>query len=200
MIILGLTGSIAMGKSETARMFRELGVPVFDADDAVHRLYAVGGAAVGPVSREFPSACVQGAIDRSKLGALVLDKQKDLKKLEQIVHPLVQESRANFLQTAKAAGEPLVVFDIPLLFETGGDKSVDKIVVVSAPADIQRARALARPGMTEEKFEAILAKQLPDEEKRERADFVVDSSRGLDFAEQQVRDIVDVLTGRKQEA
>ncbi|MEM7424706.1 MAG: dephospho-CoA kinase [Pseudomonadota bacterium] len=200
MITLGLTGSIAMGKSETARMFREAGVPVFDADEAVHALYARGGEGVVPVSAAFPDANVDGAIDRSILAELVLSDQTQLKRLEGIVHPLVQLKRRQFLSAAERSGQKLVVLDIPLLFETGAEGSVDRIVVVSAPSEIQRERALSRPGMTQEKFEAILAKQVPDEEKRERADFVVDSSQGLDFAERQVRDIIAVVMSESGEA
>ncbi len=193
MIKIGLTGSVAMGKSETARMFRDAGVPVFDADEAVHALYAVGGDAVDPVSAAFPQACMDGSIDRNVLGELVLNNQNQLKRLEAIVHPLVQRQRMMFLELAEAEGHNLVVLDIPLLFETNAENSVDKIVVVSAPADVQRKRALARPGMSSEKFKAILAKQMPDAQKRARADYIVDSSRGLDFAEQQVRDIIATL-------
>ncbi len=193
MIKLGLTGSIAMGKSETARMFREAGVPVFDADQTVHELYSKGGEGVGPVSAVFPDAMIEGAIDRHVLGSLVLNNQKKLTKLESIVHPLVQTARQRFMEEAEKNGHDIVVLDIPLLFETGGQDNVDKIVVVSAPADIQRKRALARLEMTEEKFEAILTKQLPDKEKRANADYIVDSSRGLDFAEQQVHDIIASL-------
>lgn len=194
MITIGLTGSIAMGKSETARMFRQAGVPVFDADEVVHALYAKGGAGVAPVTAEFPAANVDDAIDRSKLAQIVLKDRESLKKLESIVHPLVQREREKFLENATSENQPLIILDIPLLFETGAEDQVDKIVVVSAPADIQRARALARPGMTEEKFESILAKQLPDAQKRERADFIVDSSQGLDYARRQVEDIIESLT------
>ena len=194
MIILGLTGSIAMGKSETARMFREAGVPVFDADEAVHALYSESGDAVKPISEHFPEAIINGAVDRTELGQIVLNNQEYLKVLESIVHPLVQNQRSNFLQSSERQGQPIVVLDIPLLFETHGESQVDKIVVVSAPAELQRSRALARPGMTEEKLESILAKQMPDSEKRKRADFIVDSSRGLDYARQQVEDIIETVT------
>lgn len=193
MITIGLTGSIAMGKSETAKMFKALDVPVFDADEAVHALYARGGAAVDPVGSLFPSAIVDGAVDRTELAKLVLNNRQALKDLEALVHPLVQEKRRAFIDQARAAGEPLIVLDIPLLFETGAQNTVDKIVVVSAPAEIQRQRALERPGMSEEKFEAILSKQVPDEDKRAQADFVVDSSKGLAAAQAQVRDIVEAL-------
>ncbi len=190
MIVLGLTGSIAMGKSETARMFRENGIPVFDADDTVHELYRQGGAAVPLVDQLFPQTIVDGAVDRDLLSAAVLDNQAALKDLEAIVHPLVQQNRQAFLKKAKVDQQLLVVLDIPLLFETGAEDSVDYIVVVSAPMEIQRERALQRTGMTPEKFESILAKQVPDAEKRVNADFVVDSSKGLDAASQQVRDII----------
>ena len=193
MIIVGLTGSIAMGKSETAKMFRALNVPVFDADQAVHDLYAKGGKAVKAVGALFPSAIVDDAVDRTRLAKLVLNDKQALKDLEAAVHPLVREQRQEFLNTSRREGQPLVVLDIPLLFETKAQGSVDKVVVVSAPADIQRKRALERPGMTAEKFEAILQKQVPDEEKRAAADFVVDSSKGLDAAQAQVEDIVQTL-------
>jgi dephospho-CoA kinase len=196
MIVVGLTGSIGMGKTETARMFERLGVPVFDADKAVHQLYGPGGAAVGPVGAAFPGVAVDGAIDRQALAARVLGDESSVRRLEQIVHPLVQEMRRRFVDTAVAEGRDMIVVDIPLLFETGGESRVDKIVVVSAPAAVQRNRVLARPGMTEEKYLAILARQVPDEEKRKRADFVVDSSVGLDHAFAQVERIVaDLRSG-----
>lgn len=194
MIIVGLTGSIAMGKSETAKMFRELNVPVFDADQAVHELYAKKGDAVEPVRLMFPSAVIDGEVDRAVLGELVLGNEIALKQLEALVHPLVHQKRQAFLSAARRADEPLVVLDIPLLFETGGKNEVDKIVVVSAPQDVQRERALARPGMTEDKLDAILSKQVPDAEKRRQADFIVDSSQGLAAARVQVADIVESLT------
>jgi dephospho-CoA kinase len=192
-IVIGLTGSIAMGKSETARMFAQLSIPVCESDALVHALYASGGAAVGPVSQAFPNAMVNGAIDRERLSELLLGKPENFAKLEAIVHPLVRRAQDAFLAKCSADGAPLAVLDIPLLFETGRDRDVDKIVVVSAPADIQRARALARPGMTEEKLATILARQLPDAEKRRRADFVVDSSQGIDHALRQVEHIVFAL-------
>lgn len=196
MIVIGLTGSIGMGKTETARMFERLGVPVFDADKAVHQLYGPGGAAVGPVGAAFPGVVVDSAIDRQALAARVLGDDSSVRRLEQIVHPLVQDMRRRFVETARAEGRDMIVVDIPLLFETGGESRVDRIVVVSAPAAVQRARVLARPGMTEEKYLAILARQMPDEEKRKRADFVVDSSVGLDHAYAQVERIVaDLRTG-----
>ncbi len=193
MIIVGLTGSIAMGKSETAKMFRMLKVPVFDADQAVHLLYAKGGRAVERVGALFPSAIIDGEVNRTRLAEIVLDSKQALMDLEQVVHPLVQQERQDFIDTSRRQNQPLVVLDIPLLFETNSQDDVDKIVVVSAPADVQRDRALQRPGMTEEKFEAILRKQVPDEDKRAAADFVVDSSKGLAAAQAQVEDIVQTL-------
>jgi dephospho-CoA kinase len=193
MIVVGLTGSIGMGKTETARMFERLGVPVFDADRAVHELYAPGGEAVASIAGAFPEAVVDGAVDRVRLAAAVLGDGEAVRRLEGIVHPLVQEKRQAFLAGVRAKGGDIAVLDIPLLFETGGDGRVDRTVVVSAPADLQRERVLARPGMTEEKFRAILDRQMPDEEKRKRADFVVDSSVGLDHAFEQVKRIVAEL-------
>ena len=190
MIVLGLTGSIGMGKTATAGMFRKLGIPVFDADAAVHALYARGGDAVAPVGEAFPGAVVEGAVDRDALSKAVLDQPAAVRKLESIVHPLVRKMQEKFLDGARDSGNDIAVLDIPLLFETGGAERVDRIVVVSAPADVQRERVLARPGMTEEKFRAIQSRQVPDEEKRARADFVVDSSRGLEDALRQVERIV----------
>ncbi len=193
MLILGLTGSIGMGKSTTSAMFQAEGVPVYDSDAAVHALYAEGGAAVGPVEEAFPGVVVAGAIDRAKLSARVVGDPEALAKLEAIVHPLVGAHRIGFFEDAQAQGHEIVVLDIPLLYETGGEKKVDKVVVVSAPADVQRARVLARPGMTPEKFEAILARQVPDADKRARADFVIETGQGLDRARQQVRDLLTLL-------
>jgi len=193
MIVLGLTGSIGMGKSTTAAMFEAEGVPVYDSDAAVHALYAEGGAAVGPVEAAFPGVVVDGAIDRAKLSARVVGDPEALAKLETIVHPLVGAHRIGFFEKARAEGHEIVVLDVPLLFETGGQKSVDKVVVVSAPPEVQRARVLARPEMTPEKFEAILARQLPDAEKRARADFVIDTGQGVEPARQQVRDLLTLL-------
>lgn len=193
MIILGLTGSIGMGKSTTAKMFEAEGAPVYDSDAAVHALYSVGGAAVAPVEAAFPGVVVDGAIDRAKLSAQVVGDPEALEKLEAIVHPLVGAHRIGFFEKAQADGHDIVVLDVPLLYETGGQKNVHKVVVVSAPADVQRERVLARPGMTAEKFEAILARQLPDAEKRARADFVVDTGKGLEAAHDQVRDILTLL-------
>ncbi len=193
MLVLGLTGSIGMGKSTTAAMFEAEGVPVYDSDAAVHALYAAGGAAVAPVEAAFPGVVVDGAIDRAKLSAKVVGDPEALAKLEAIVHPLVGAHRIGFFQKAQAENHQIVVLDIPLLFETGGEKKVDKVVVVSAPADVQRARVLARPEMTPEKFEAILARQTPDAEKRARADFVIETGQGLDHARAQVRDLLTLL-------
>jgi dephospho-CoA kinase len=195
MIILGLTGSIGMGKSTTAQMFIAQGVPVYDSDAAVHALYAQGGAAVAPVEAAFPGVVVDGAIDRARLSQRVLGNPEALKALEAIVHPLVGADRAGFFADAVGKGADIVVLDVPLLYETGGDRKVDKVVVVSAPADLQRQRVLARPGMDAAKFEAILARQTPDAEKRARADFVVDTGQGLEHAHQQVRDLLSRLRG-----
>ena len=188
MLIIGLTGSIGMGKSVTAKLFADEGVPVHDADAAVHRLYE--GKAVPLVEAAFPGTTHDGKVDRQKLAARVLDDPAAIKRLEAIVHPLVREAEARFLEEAAARGASVVLLDIPLLLETGGEKRVDTVVVVSAPADLQRERAMQRPGMTPEKLDAILAKQMPDAEKRARADFVVDSSQGVDSARDQVRDIL----------
>jgi dephospho-CoA kinase len=193
MIILGLTGSIGMGKSATSEMFRAEGVPVYDADAAVHALYAKGGAAVAPLSEAFPSAVIDGAVDRAALSSLVIGKPEEIRKLEMIVHPLVGMAQRAFLEENRAKGTPIVVLDIPLLFEGQGHRMVDAIAVVSAPAEMQRERVLARPGMTEEKFAEILKKQTPDAEKRARADFVIDTSRGFDYAREQVRQVLGAL-------
>lgn len=194
MIRVGLTGSIGMGKSTTAAMFREAGAPVLDSDQIVHDLYR--GAAVAPIEAAFPGVATDGVVDREKLGRRVLSDPEALKRLEAIVHPLVWAERDRFLKEQEARGARIVVYDVPLLFETGAQDSVDVIVVVSAPEDVQRARVLARPGMTEEKFAAILKKQVPDAEKRARADHVVDTSQGLDAARAQVNGIVRLLNAR----
>jgi dephospho-CoA kinase len=193
MILLGLTGSIGMGKSTVAQMFRDEGAPVYDADAAVHALYADGGAAVGPVGAAFPEAIVEGAVDRERLSKLVLNDADALKRLEGIVHPLVGAAQMQFLDDARRAGAPVVVLDIPLLYEKGGEKRVDVVAVVSAPADVQRTRVLARPGMTAEKFESILAKQSPDAEKRARADFIIETGGSLDETRSQVRAVLKAL-------
>lgn len=189
--VLGLTGSIGMGKSETAKMFASLGVPVYDADRAVHVLYEPGGAAVAPLAEAFPEAVREGRVDRAALARRVQDDPSAFRRLEDIVHPLVAGLRRDFLAAAAQAGHPLVVLDIPLLFETGGEADVDAIVVVSAPEEIQRARVLARPDMTLEKFEAIRARQMPDSEKRAKADFVIDTGKGMDHALKRVGEIVE---------
>lgn len=188
MFILGLTGSIGMGKSTTAKFFAEAGVPVHDADAAVHRLYE--NEAVPLIEAAFPGTTSGGQVDRERLAKRVLGDAAAIKRLEQIVHPLVAEVRERFLREAEASGAKVAVLDIPLLLETGGDARCDAVVVVSAPGDVQRTRAFERPGMTEEKFAAILAKQMPDAEKRARADFVVDTSQGYEAARTQVRDIL----------
>ena len=191
MFILGLTGSVGMGKSTTARFFAEEGVPVHDADAVVHRLYE--GEAVAAIEAAFPGTTSAGKVDRTKLAARVLGDPAALQRLEAIVHPLVHDAERRLLEQAQARGEKVAVLDIPLLFETGGDSRVDAVVVASAPAEVQRARVLARPGMSIEKLEAILAKQMPDAEKRRRADFVVDTSQGFDAARAQVRAILDAV-------
>ncbi len=190
MIVLGLTGSIGMGKSTNAQMFRDAGVAVFDADACVHALYAPGGAAVAAIDRAFPGVVVDGAVDRTRLSARVMDDAAALETLEGIVHPLTQSARAVFLQQAAARGDDVVVLDIPLLFETGLTTDVDAVVVVTADAEIQRQRVLARPDMTPEKLQAILARQMPDADKRARADFLIDTGLGLDAARQRVADIL----------
>ncbi|WP_201862587.1 dephospho-CoA kinase [Microvirga soli] len=190
--VIGLTGSIGMGKSATADLFRTLGVPVHDADATVHRLYR--GRAVPLIGKAFPGTVADGAVDRTKLGAAVLNSPERMKQLEAIVHPLVREEEENFL--ARVSASPIAVLDIPLLFETGGETRCDTVLVVTAPAEVQRERVLARPGMTAEKFSAILAKQMPDAEKRRRAHFLVDTSRGFSSAEVQVRSILACLAGR----
>jgi dephospho-CoA kinase len=189
--VLCLTGSLGMGKSTAAKFFAEAGVPVHDSDAVVHALYE--GEAVAPIEAAFADTTLNGKVDRSKLAAKVIDDKAALARLEAIVHPLVAKAREKFLADAQARGVPVVVLDIPLLFEIGGSSSCDAVVVVSAPAEIQRARAFARPGMTEDKFAALLAKQVPDAEKRARADFIVDSSQGLDHARAQVHDILKAI-------
>jgi len=188
MFVLGLTGSVGMGKSTAAGFFAEEGVPVHDADAAVHRLYA--GEAVPLIEAAFPGTTVDGAVDRTRLAKRVLGDPAALKRLEAIVHPLVQASERRFLEEAAARGETVVVLDIPLLFETGGEERVDAVVVVSAPPEVQRARVLGRPGMTAQKLDAILEQQLPDAEKRRRADFVVDTSQSFDAARAQIRAVL----------
>jgi dephospho-CoA kinase len=192
-IILGLTGSIGMGKSTTGRMFADEGALLWDADAAVHRLYARGGAAVEPLGQAFPGVVVDGAVDRARLAEALGRDETAFKRLEAIVHPLVAQDRAQDLGAARAEGVRLAVLDIPLLFETGGEAFVDAVVVVTADPEVQAARVLARPGMTRERFEAILSRQTPDAEKRRRADFLVDTGRGLDAAREQVAQIVGTV-------
>jgi dephospho-CoA kinase len=193
MIILGLTGSIGMGKSTTARMFAEAGIPVHDSDEAVHRLYS--GIAAPLVEDAFPGTVINGVVDRAELGRRVIGDREAIARLEKIIHPLVRADADEFLEHHRAAGAPIAVLDIPLLFETNGRGRVDKVVVVTAPADVQRDRVLARPGMTVEKFGAILAKQVPDAEKRRQADFVIDTSEGLEAARRQVDAVIHSLAG-----
>lgn len=193
MIVLGLTGSIGMGKSTTTAMFAEHGALIWNADDAVHALYARGGAAVEPVAEAFPGVVVDGAVDRGRLAEALGRDETAFRRLETLVHPLVAAGRMTDLEAARAAGVKLAVLDIPLLFETGGDRAVDAVVVVSADTATQRRRVLARPGMTLERFEAILARQIPDGEKRRRADFVIDTGRGLDAARTRVAEIVGIV-------
>lgn len=188
---LGLTGSIGMGKSTTAQIFRDLGVPVHDADAAVHALYGAEG--VAPVAAAFPGVVVDRRVDRALLGARVFGDDAAMKRLEAIVHPLVRAREKAFLDQAAAAGEPIAVLDIPLLYETGAQGRVDAVLVVTAPEAVQRARVMARPGMSEETFAAILARQMPDAEKRRRADFVLDTSQGLDPAQAVVAELLDKL-------
>lgn len=188
MFVLGLTGSIGMGKSATAAMFADEGVPVQDADAVVHALY--DGAATPQIEAAFPGTTANGKVDRVKLGPMVIGNAEAMAKLEKIVHPLVAAARDDFLSNAEKSGADIVVLDIPLLYETGSDINCDAVVVVSAPAEVQRERVLARPGMTEQRFDAILAKQMPDADKRARADFIVDTSRGFDAARDQVREIL----------
>ena len=197
MYLIGLTGSIGMGKTQTAALFEEEGVPRYDADAAVHGLYEVGGAAVRPIGEMFPEAVRDGAVDRAALGRIVLKDGAKLAALEKMVHPLAGATQVNFLNAQMAAGATHVLLDIPLLFETGGHEFVDCVVVVSAPPDIQRARVLERPGMTEEKFADILAKQVPDSDKRAAADLIVDSSVSVADAHRQVKEILAAVRDRK---
>jgi len=195
MIVLGLTGSIGMGKSTASAMFRSLGVPVFDSDAAVHKVLAVGGAAVARIEETFPGTKgPDGGVDRQKLGAAVFGDATKLRKLESIVHPLVRQLQLKFRKRAKAARTPLIVIDVPLLFETGGERHCDATCVVSAPGFVQAQRVLARPGMTPDKFHDILQQQVPDAEKRRRADFVVPTGAGKKFALRRVQEIVRTLS------
>jgi dephospho-CoA kinase len=196
--VLCLTGSLGMGKTRTAQFFAEEGVAVYDADAVVHDLYE--GEAVPAIAQIFPGTVAEGKVDRAKLAALVLGDNAALARLEAIVHPLVAARREKFLAEAQANKANVVLLDIPLLFETRGERLCDAVVVVSAPADVQRRRAFERPGMTEEKFAALLAKQLPDAEKRKRADFIVDSSQSFDHARAQVRDILRLVARMPERA
>jgi dephospho-CoA kinase len=194
MIVLGLTGSAAMGKSATAKMFADEGVPVFDADAAVHAIYQ--GGAVPLVEAAFPGVTRGGRIDREMLATKVLNDPAELRRLEALVHPLVRAEQDKFRARAKESGAPIVVLDIPLLLETGGDERVDAVVVVTAPEHVQRARLRDRPGMTAEKIAGILARQMPDSEKRKRADFIIDTSRGFEAARADVRKILQDIRER----
>jgi dephospho-CoA kinase len=194
MRVLGLTGSLGMGKSTTADFFAEEGVPVHDADAVVHRLYA--GEAVARIEAAFPGTTSEGRVDRARLAERVVGDAAALARLEALIHPLVRREEERFLGDARATGATVAVLDIPLLFETGAEERCDAVVVVTAPAAVQRQRALARPGMSPDKLDALLAKQMPDEEKRQRADFIVDSSQGFDFARAQVRAILRTLSAK----
>jgi dephospho-CoA kinase len=198
MIVLGLTGSIGMGKSTTARFFAEMGVPVLDSDAVVHALYE--GAAIAPIDRAFPGTEINGRIDRAELSRRIVGNPSALQQLEAIVHPLVREAQTRFLAETARAGASVAVLDIPLLFETGGDYKLDAVVVVTAPPQIQRVRVMNRPAMTTAKLEALLQRQVPDAEKRRRADFIVDTSRGFDSARTQVRAILDAVLAIRTEA
>lgn len=192
--VLGLTGSIGMGKSTTAALFEKRGVPLHDADAAVHRLHR--GRAAAPIAAAFPGTVVDGVVDRARLGAAVLGRPDALRRLEAIIHPLVREEEEAFLARCRTQAAGLAVIDVPLLLETGGEGRCDAVLVVTAPAAVQRERVLARPGMNAEKLEAILSRQMPDAEKRRRAHFLVDTSRGLVAAERQVGSILAALAGR----
>lgn len=198
MIVVGLTGSIGMGKTTTAELFAAEGVPVHDADRTVHELYR--GEAVEAIGAAFPGTIVEGQVDRTKLSENLAKNPANFSRLEAIVHPLVQKRERAFLDEQRGAGQPIVLFDIPLLFETGAENRVDEIVVASCAPDIQRRRVLARPGMTPDKLDLILSRQTPDAEKRARADFIVDTGRGIDDARRQVRSILATLRARNFEA
>jgi dephospho-CoA kinase len=200
MIVVGLTGSIGMGKTTTAQMFADAGVPVYDADAEVRALYGKGGPAAEPIEKAFPGVTRDGAIDRTLLSDRVLGDPEALNRLNSIVWPLMGAARAAFFQRAEAAGAPMVVLDIPLLLETGGERNVDTVVVVSAPATMQRERVLARSGMNDGKLDAVLAAQMPDEEKRRRADFIIDTGQGLAQAKKQVAEVLATLRARMEPA
>lgn len=188
MLLLGLTGSIGMGKSTTAKLFEEAGVPVYDADATVHKVYE--GEATAAVEAAFPGSTANGMVDRQKLSAMVVNNADAMKKLEAIVHPMLRSHQLQFLSDAEKSGAPVAVLDVPLLFETGGEKRVDAVVVVTTTPEVQRERILARDNMTPDKLDAILARQLPDAEKRKRADFVVDTSHGLEPVRQRISEIL----------
>ena len=196
MIIAGLTGSIGMGKTTTAAMFKDAGAAVFDADAAVHSLYAKGGAVVPIVRAGLPQAITAGAVDRTKLSAIIAKDPLQLTVLESFVHPMVDAMRQDAVSAAKASGKKVFIFDMPILFETDGEDKVDVIIVVSAPADVQRARVMSRAGMTAEKLEFILSRQMPDAEKRARADYVINSGKGMEFARKQVQVVMQDLKNR----
>jgi dephospho-CoA kinase len=195
--LVGLTGSIGMGKSETAKMFAKLGLPVYDADAAVHALYEPGGAAVAKIAEAFPGSVKSGRVDRSELARQLGADASAFARLEAVVHPLAADAQRAFIEEAKAKGAELVVLDIPLLFETGADARMDAVVVVSAPQDVQRARVLSREGMTQERLNGIVARQIPDAEKRAKAHFVVETDKGFDHAFDQVKKIVAELIERR---
>ncbi|WP_309644604.1 dephospho-CoA kinase [Phenylobacterium sp.] len=193
MLTIGLTGSIGMGKSTTVAMFREAGIPVYDADAAVAAIYLKGGAAVAPLEAAFPGVTKDGAVDREALRNAVLGNDEAMSRLNAVVHPLLGVDRAKFFEDAMAAKADMVVLDIPLLYETGGEARMDAVIVVSAPAELQRERVLARPGMTPERLDAILSRQLPDAEKRQRADFIIETGHGLEPARKRVAEIIAIL-------
>lgn len=193
MIKIGLTGSIGMGKTTTAQMFIDAGCPVFDADAVVHSLYSKGGAAVPLIQAVFPDVVKDGAIDRSVLGQHMRADPLNLSVLESFIHPMVAERRSDFILKAEQSGHNIIIFDVPLLFETGGDKNLDTIIVVTAPASVQRARVMAREGMTKDLFEKLLARQMPDKEKRARADYLIFTDKGLDLAREQVHKILSEI-------
>ncbi len=194
MIVLGLTGSIGMGKSTTAKFFKQKGIPVYDADETVHQLYQ-DESVIKRITAIFDDCLTDNHIDRAKISRQIVQDPAKLVALEKIIHPLVREKENAFVATHRENGDKLVVLDIPLLFETGGLERVNKIAVVSAPLEIQRQRVLQRDGWTEEKFQAVLARQIPDNEKRMRADFIIDTSKGLEYAENEVDNIISHLMG-----
>lgn len=196
LFVLGLTGSIGMGKSTVSGFFKEAGVPVWDADAAVHKLYSAGGAAVGPVGESFPGVVVDGAVSRTILSSRVVGNEAAIKRLESIVHPLVSHDRLAFLEQLASQAQPLAVVDIPLLYESGAEQYVDAVAVASAPSEVQRQRVLGRPGMTDQKFEAILARQVPDEDKRRRATYVIDTGTSLQETRQAVEALAQSLQAR----